>query len=53
MVNIAKVTRVRILTFAAVDAVTHLGLDVAGSGLNRIVGSDWNWIACCSTLFVR
>ena len=41
-----KVTRARILTFAAVDAaVIHLELDVAGSGLY--------WIADCSTWFVR
>ena len=35
----------QILTFAAVDSVIHLGLDVAGSGLYRI--------ADCSTWFVR
>ena len=43
--NIVKVTSIRILTFAAVDVVGHLELDVAGSDLYRI--------ADCSTWPVR
>jgi len=42
MVNIVMVTRAQILTFAAMNAVIHLGLDIAGSDLNRIAGSGLN-----------